>query len=86
MGRPLLEKNSCDPPMEAAGRESRSSREADVASQRWLGGALLFLGVVWFCILYFEVINILLGVRPQLVNKTVDPVIFWLASGVRRKI
>ena len=78
--------NTFDPPIEVAGRESHSAQEVDVSSQRWLWGALLFLGVVWFCIFYFEVINTLLGARRQLVNQMVDPVILWLASGAVRKI
>ena len=81
-----MEKDTYDPPIEAAVRESNSAQEVDASSQGWPWGGLLFLGVVWFCILYFEVINTLLGVRRQLVNATIDPVIFWLASGAVRKI
>ena len=66
-----MEKNTCDPSIEAAVRESIPAQEVDSSSQRWLWGGLLFMGVVWFCILF---------------NATIDPVIFWLASGAMRKI
>ena len=81
-----MENDTYDPPIEAAVRESNSAQEVDASSQGWLWGGLLFLGVVWFCILYFEVINTLLGVRRQLINATIDPVICWLVSGAMRKI